>query len=153
MSVLVVPSPAALMKHVNSEVGVTGYIEISQEHISRFAELTQDWQWIHTDVERALRDSPYGGPIAHGFLSLSFLSRFLAEVVRVEGTRLLVSCALKSVRFLNPVRAGARLRARVRLRECTQGQGHVEATWRVTIECEGIRLPSCIADWVVRYCE
>jgi len=104
-------------------------------------------------VERARRDSPYGGTVAHGFLTLSFLSRFLTAAVRVEGTRLLVSCGLNTVRFLNPVPAGGRIRARVRLREFTEDQGFVQATWRLTIECEGNRLPSCIADWVVRYFE
>ena len=153
MSPLVVPGSAALKQHLNTEVAVTDYIEVSQERIAQFAALTEDEQWIHTDVERARRDSPYGGTVAHGFLTLSFLSRFLTAAVRVEGTRLLVSCGLNTVRFLNPVPAGGRIRARVRLREFTEDQGFVQATWRLTIECEGNRLPSCIADWVVRYFE
>ena len=153
MSPLVVPGSAALKQHLNTEVAVTDYIEVSQERIAQFAALTEDGQWIHTDVERARRDSPYGGTVAHGFLTLSFLSRFLTAAVRVEGTRLLVSCGLNTVRFLNPVPAGGRIRARVRLREFTEDQGFVQATWRLTIECEGNRLPSCIADWVVRYFE
>ena len=153
MSPLVVPGSAALKQHLNSEVAVTDYIEVSQERISRFAALTEDWQWIHTDVERACRDSPYGGTVAHGFLTLSFLSRFLASAVKVEGTKLLVSCGLNSVRFLHPVPAAGRIRARVRLRECTEDPGYVQATWRLTIECEGNRAPSCVADWVVRYYE
>jgi len=148
-----VPGSAALKQHLNTEVAVTDYIEVSQERIAQFAALTEDEQWIHTDVERARRDSPYGGTVAHGFLTLSFLSRFLTAAVRVEGTRLLVSCGLNTVRFLNPVPAGGRIRARVRLREFTEDQGFVQATWRLTIECEGNRLPSCIADWVVRYFE
>jgi acyl dehydratase len=148
-----VPGSAALKQHLNTEVAVTDYIEVSQERIAQFAALTEDGQWIHTDVERARRDSPYGGTVAHGFLTLSFLSRFLTAAVRVEGTRLLVSCGLNTVRFLNPVPAGGRIRARVRLREFTEDQGFVQATWRLTIECEGNRLPSCIADWVVRYFE
>jgi acyl dehydratase len=151
MSRLVVPGLAALKRHLNSEVAVTDYLEVSQERIARFADLTEDWQWIHTDVERARRESPFGGIVAHGFLTLSLLSRFLAEAVSVEGTRYLLSCGLASARFLTPVPAAARIRARVRLRECSGDQGFVQATWRLTIECEGQRVPSCIADWVVRY--
>jgi acyl dehydratase len=126
---------------------------VNQQRIDQFAALTEDWQWIHTDAERARGESPFGSTVAHGFLTLSLLSRFLTAAVTVEGSRLLVSCGLHSVRFLKPVPAGARLRARVRLRECANDQRFVEATWRLTIECEGSRLPSCIADWVVRYYE
>ena len=153
MSALVVPGLAALKQHLNSEVAVTDYVEVSQERITRFADLTEDWQWIHTDVERARRESPFGGTIAHGFLTLSLLGRFLAAAVNVEGTSYLLSCGIASARFLTPVPAAGRIRARVRLRECAEDQGFVQATWRLTIECEGHRLPSCIADWVVRYYE
>jgi acyl dehydratase len=151
MSPLVVPDSAALKQHLNSEVAVTDYIEVSQEKITGFAALTDDRQWIHTDVERARRESPFGGTVAHGFLTLSFLSHFLNAAVKVGGTKLLVSCGLTSVRFLRPVPAGAKIRARVRLRECKDQKDCVEATWRVTIESEGNRAPSCVADWVVRY--
>jgi acyl dehydratase len=153
MSPLVVPGIAALKQHINSEVGVTDYLEVGQQRITEFAELTEDWQWIHTDAERASRESPFGGTVAHGFLILSFLSRFLTAVVKVEGAKLMVNCGLKSVRFLTPVPAAGRIRARVRLRECAGDQGFVQATWRMTIECEGNRFPSCIADWIVRYYE
>jgi acyl dehydratase len=151
MALLVVPGLAALKGHLNTEVAITDYLEVSQERIDRFADITEDPQWIHTDAERARRESPYATTIAHGFLTLSLLSRFLTSAVRVEGTRFLLSCGLTSVRFLQPVPAGARIRARVRLRECLENPGFLEATWRLTIECEGQRLPSCIADWVVRY--
>ena len=151
MSALVVPSIAALKQHVNAEVGITDYLEVSQERITAFAELTEDRQWIHTDVERARRESPFGGTVAHGFLTLAFLSRFLAAAVTVEGTKLIVNCGLNTVRFLDPVPAAGRIRARVRLRECAEDQDFVQATWRLTIECEGSRFPSCIADWIVRY--
>jgi acyl dehydratase len=148
-----VPGPRALKEHLRTEVGVSDFVEVGQPLIDRFAELTGDHQWIHTDVERARRESPFGGTVAHGFLTLSLVSRFVEEVVRVAGARLLVNCGLASVRFVTPVPAGARVRARVRLRECSEEPDFVQATWRVTIECEGARLPSCIADWVVRYYE
>lgn len=151
MNTLTLADPGELMQHLKTEVAVTEYQEIGQERIDTFADITEDRQWIHTDVERARKESPYESTIAHGFLTLSFLSCFLNDAVAVEGTKLLVSCGLTSVRFLNPVPAGGRIRARVRLRECTDNNDFVEATWRFTIECEGIRLPCCIADWVVRY--
>jgi acyl dehydratase len=153
MSALIVANASALKQHLNSEVAVTDYVEIDQARIDAFASLTEDWQWIHIDPERARRESPYGGTVAHGFLTLAYLSRFLNAAVKVEAVGMLVSCGLNSVRFLNPVPAGGRIRARVRLRDWTEKQGVVEATWRLTIECEGVRLPSCIADWVVRYYE
>ena len=152
MTLLEVPGPRALKAYLHSEVGVSEFLEIPQALIDRFAELSGDRQWIHVDVERARRESPFGGTVAHGFLTLSLLSRFVEEVVCVEGTRLLVNCGLASVRFVSPVPAGARVRARVRLRECSEEAEFVQATWRVTLECEGARLPACIADWIVRYC-
>jgi acyl dehydratase len=151
MPPVVVPDLASLKQHLNREVGITDYLDVPQERIDRFADITEDWQWIHTDVERARGESPFGGTIAHGFLTLAFASRFLNAAVHVEGSRLLLSCGLTSVRFLQSVPAGARIRARVRLRECTEEAEFVQATWRLTIECQGQRLPSCIADWVVRY--
>jgi acyl dehydratase len=153
MSALIIPGIAALKQYINTEVGVTEYLEVSQERITTFAEVTEDWQWIHIDVERARQESPFGGTIAHGFLVLAFLSRFLNAAVKVEGARLLVSCGLHSVRFLTPVPAAGRIRARVRLRECAEDHGFIQATWRFTIECEDNRFPSCIADWMVRYYE
>ena len=153
MNAIMVPGMRALKHHLHTEVAVTDYFDISQERILRFAEVTEDRQWIHTDAERARRESPFGRTVAHGFLTLSLLARFLAEAVVVDGARLVVNCGLNSVRFLNPVPAEARIRARVRLRECTEDESFVQATWRMTIECEGNRLPSCIADWVVRYYE
>jgi acyl dehydratase len=151
MSILSLTEVGDLLQHVKKEVAVTDYVDISQERISAFAELTDDRQWIHTDVERARAESPYKTTVAHGFLTLSFLSRFLNDSIRVDKSSLLVSCGLSSVRFLNPVPAGGRIRARVRLRECAKHDPFVEATWRFTIECEGVRLPCCIADWVVRH--
>lgn len=148
---LLVAAPRELAAHLHTEVGASEYVEVSQDLIDRFAEVSGDRQWIHVDAERARRESPFGGTVAHGFLTLSLVSRFVEEVVRVEGARLLVNCGLASVRFVSPVPAGARVRARVRLRECSEQADFVQATWRITIECEGARLPACIADWIVRY--
>jgi len=148
---ITISTPSDLLPHLKSEVATTSYVHISQERIDTFADVSEDWQWIHVDPERARRESPFGSTVAHGFLTLSLLSRFLNEAVTVETMQMLVSCGLTSVRLLNPVPAGSRVRARVRLKECAEENEFVEATLRFTIECEGVRLPCCIADWVVRY--
>jgi acyl dehydratase len=142
---------ASLAQHLNSEVAVTDYVSIDQQRIDDFARLTLDQQWIHTDLERARRESPFAQTIAHGFLTLALLGHFLESSVVVGGARLVVSCGLNAVRFMSPVPAGSRLRARVRLRECGEAREYLEATWRFTLEREGERLPVGVADWTVRY--
>src|SRR5262245_36529242 len=105
MGALVVPGIRALKQHLNSEVGVSEDLDVSQERIASFADLTEDHQSIHTDVARAARESPFGGTVAHGFLVLSFLSRLVTATITVEGARMIVSCGLNAVRFLTPVPA------------------------------------------------
>lgn len=142
---------AALEARVNSEVAVSDYLAVEQALIGEFARVTRDAQWIHTDVERAQRESPFGHTIAHGFLTLSLLARFLEDTVRVAGARLVLSCGLNAVRFMSPIPAGSRVRARVRLRACSRSDDAIEATWRFTLERDGQRLPAAVADWTVRY--
>ncbi len=144
---------AALQARLGSEVAVSDYVLVDQERIEQFARITDDAQWIHTDVERAQRESPFGQTIAHGFLSLSLLARFLEDTVRLSTARLVLSCGLNAVRFMSPIVSGSNVRARVRLRACSRGDGFIEATWRFTLECEGQRLPAAVADWTVRYLE
>jgi acyl dehydratase len=151
MSSLHIRDAASLNEHLKREVGVSDYVEIDQELIKRFADTTQDHQWIHVDPDRAARESPFGGTVAHGFLTLSFLSHFLASTVQVDTARLVVSCGLSTVRFMAPVPAASRIRARVRLRELQPDDTFMQATWRFTIEREGSRTPCCVADWIVRY--
>jgi len=141
----------SLKEHLNAEIGVSDFVTLDQDRIDRFADLTEDRQWIHVDQDRARRDSPGGTTVAHGFLALAFLSRFLNAVVDVQGARSIISAGLTTVRFIAPVPAGSRLRGRVRMRECVDGAGFVQVTWRVTAECEGVRHPCFTADWVVRY--
>ncbi len=148
---VLVPALADLHRFLATEIGVSDYVAMSQDRIQRFADVTEDWQWIHVDVERARAESPFGGPIAHGFLTLSLLSRFLNATVDVRGASRIINVGLTSVKFLNPVPADSRVRGRVRMRECKEETDFVEVLWRVTIECEGARIGSCIADWQVRY--
>lgn len=151
MAIRDVASFAELQTLVGTEVAITAYVLVDQARIDEFARVTRDHQWIHVDAERAQRESPFGQTIAHGFLTLSLVAHFLGEAVHMGGARLVLSSALNTVRFMSPIPAGSRIRARVRLRECSETPAHVEATWRFTIERENERLPVCVADWTVRY--
>jgi acyl dehydratase len=136
---------------VGQEVAVSDYVEVSQERIDRFAEATLDRQWIHVDRERARRDSPYHGTVAHGFLTLSLAPALLDAAVSVRGLRMAINYGLDRVRFPAPVRSGARVRARLRLLAADPVTGGIQAKWAVAIECEGAARPSCAAEWLVRW--
>ena len=127
------------------------WFEVAQERIDRFADATEDHQWIHVDRERAQRESPYGATIAHGFLTLSLLSRFMREALEVGGLRMAVNYGLNRVRFPSPVRSGSRVRARIVLKSVRELSEAVEATYSATIESERSEKPCCVAEWLVRY--
>ncbi len=151
--------PAAVLDNLQSlkefagrEVGVTAWFSITQERIERFAEATEDRQWIHVDGERASKESPYGTTIAHGFLTLSLASHFMKEVIQIRsGVRMAVNYGLNRVRFPFPVRAGSKIRARVGLRSLRELSDALEATFSITMEIENSDKPCCVAEWVVRY--
>ncbi len=136
---------------VGSEVGVSEWVEVSQERIHSFAEATEDRQWIHTDPERAARESPFKTTIAHGFLTLSLLSEMGRTAVAVGGVRMGINYGLNRVRFMSPVPAGSRVRGRFTLAEAEDIEGGVQAAWKVTVEREGGEKPCCVAQWLVRY--
>lgn len=138
---------------VGREVAVGDWLEVSQERIGRFAEATEDRQWIHTDPERAARESPFGGTVAHGFLTLSLLSELMRRAVSVGGLRMGLNYGLNRVRFVAPVPSGSRLRGRFKLAAVEEVRGGAQATWEVTVEREGGDKPCCIAEWLVRYYE
>ena len=142
---------AKLVELVESEVGVSEWVEVSQERIHSFAEATEDRQWIHTDPERAARESPFKTTIAHGFLTLSLLSEMGRTAVAVGGVRMGLNYGLNRVRFMSPVPAGSRVRGRFTLAEAEGIEGGVQATWKVTVEREGGERPCCVAQWLVRY--
>ena len=148
---LVVSRPQGLAEFVGREVAVSEWLEVTQERIQQFAEASGDRQWIHTDPRRAQKDSPYGSTIAHGFLTLSLISRLMEQAIRVEGTRFAVNYGLNRVRFPAPVRAGAKIRAHFNLQVLKDVGGGVEAIYGVTVEAEGEQKPSCVAEWIVRY--
>lgn len=137
-----------LENSVGRELVVSDWFEVPQEKINAFAEATGDHQWIHVDVERARRESPFGAPIAHGFLTLSLLSQFLNEAVDFGGTRMGVNYGFNRLRFTAPVKAGSRLRGRFGVKDLRRIDGGVQIIWDVTVECEGQPKPALVAEWV-----
>lgn len=151
MPVTHIENIAELTERVGQEVGTSDWLEVSQERINQFAETTEDRQWIHIDVERAARESPFKETIAHGFLSLSLLSALGKGAMSVGGVRMGINYGLNRVRFVSPVPAGARIRGRFTLATIEEIKGGVQATWNVTIERDGREKPCCVAEWLVRY--
>jgi len=139
-----------LRGRVGAEVAVSDWIEVTQEHIDEFAEATGDRQWIHVDPERAARESPYGRTVAHGFLTLSMLSRFLGESITVTGMRMGINYGFDRVRFTGPVPSGSRIRARFTLAKLEEIPNGIQMTWGVTVEREGGERPVLVADWITR---
>ncbi len=144
---------AQLQAQVGQEIHVSSWVEVDQERIDRFAEATGDHQWIHVDVERARRESPYKAPIAHGFLTLSMLPMLTSdgtERSRYPGVRLSVNYGLDRVRFPAPVKAGSRIRARTKLKEVAEVSNALQLVREVTVEVEGSTKPACVAETVGR---
>jgi len=149
---LIVKNPQSIKEFVGKEIGVSEWLQITQDRIARFADATEDRQWIHLDRDRARSESPFGTTIAHGFLTLSLISHFMKEVIAVEsGVRLAVNYGLNRVRFTSPVPAGSNIRARVVLQGFKELPDSVEATYAVTIERGPSERPACVAECIVRY--
>src|SRR3954467_6998632 len=134
---------------VGAEIGVSDWIMIDQARIDAFAAATEDRQFIHVDPEAAAR-TPFGGTVAHGFLTLSLLSRMAADVMQVpETTKMAVNYGFEKVRFLAPVRAGKRVRGRFTLTSLEEKRpGQIQFVHAVTVEIEGEDKPALIADWI-----
>lgn len=141
----------SLASYVGREVGVSDWIEMTQERITRFAEATGDHQWIHVDPARAAAESPYKAPVAHGFLTLSLVSVLLRMAVAVEGVRLAINYGVNRVRFVSPVPAGSKIRGRFTLAAVEEQGTGMQATWHATIERDGHDRPACVVEWLVRY--
>jgi acyl dehydratase len=143
-------SLAAVMAAVGADLGHTGWTTMTQQRIDRFADATDDHQWIHVDRERAAA-GPFGTTIAHGFLTLGLANKFLPELVRYEHLKMGVNYGCEKVRFPAPVKAGARIRGRgeVIAAEPVKGDG-VQVTVRITVEIEGSDKPGCVVDTISR---
>lgn len=142
-------SPESIRALVGKEIGVSDWIEISQERINAFADVTEDHQFIHVN-EEAAKMTPFGGTIAHGFLVLSMMSRLAAgQDFLMEGVMMVVNYGFEKIRIISPVRAGKRIRARFVLKDVTERQPKQwMATLGVTIEIEGEEKPAVAADWL-----
>lgn len=144
-------SPAELLGAVGKPLGTSEWLTITQERVNGFADATDDHQWIHVDPERA-KAGPFGGPIAHGYLTLSLVNRFLPEIVQVHGISMGVNYGADRIRFPAPVKVGARIRGSAELIEAEQTKdGGVQAKIRVTVEIEGEGRPGCVVDTISRY--
>ena len=152
MRQLVIEDFAELESHLGTELVRGEWRTITQEQINLFAEATGDRQWIHTDVERATAVSPFGGTIAHGFLTLALLSSLVGEAIRfATPPRLAVNYGLNRVRFVSPLRAGTRIRASITPSQLERASGYIQIVWSVIIEGEFGDKPVCTAEWLIRY--
>jgi acyl dehydratase len=143
-------SLAELPALVGQQVAVSDWITITQQQVNLFAEATGDHQWIHVNVEKA-KAGPFGAPIAHGFLTLSLIPRFLESALEIRNTRMGVNYGLNKVRFTAPVPVGSRLRGRLKLLACEPiANDGVQMTWEVAIEREGADKPVCVAESISR---
>ncbi|WP_289298800.1 MaoC family dehydratase [uncultured Reyranella sp.] len=139
--------PSEMKKHVGEEIGVSDWVEITQERINLFADATGDHQWIHVDVERAKKDMPGGKTIAHGFLTLSLIPMLNSQISHINNVRNGINYGCNKVRFTSPVQAGSRVRARAKLIAADpMDKGGVRLTNQVTIEIEGQERPACVAE-------
>ncbi|MGH7896528.1 MAG: MaoC family dehydratase [Candidatus Binatia bacterium] len=135
------------------EIGVSDWQLVTQEAINKFADATGDHQWIHVDPERAKKESPFGGPIAHGYYTLSLAPALMEQIVAVEGIRMGINYGLNKLRYPGPVRIGKRVRLKAALNdveEISNGAG-VQVTIGLTFEVDGESKPGCVAEAVYRY--
>ena len=146
-------SAAELFAAQGRDLGVTGWIEVSQQRIDLFADATDDHQWIHVDPERAKAESPFGGPIAHGYLTLSLGPVLAPQIMRVEGIKMGVNYGAGKVRFPSPVPVGAKLRLGAELTNVEDIPGGAQVYMTFTFECEGAAKPSCVSEIIFRYYE
>jgi acyl dehydratase len=146
----VVEGPDALRELTGKHLGWTSWHEVDQKQVDLFADATGDHQWIHVDPERAAK-GPFGGPIAHGYLTLSLAPVLLGELLSVQGMAFGVNYGCNKVRFPSPVMVGSKLRMGVEVASVEDVAGGVQATYNLTLETEGSSKPSCVAEVVYRY--
>ena len=149
MTARVITGVDGLKAAIGDHLGYSEYFDVSQERVNQFAEATGDHQWIHVDVERA-KSGPFGGPIAHGYLTLSLGPMLYPTVVRIEGFTMGVNYGANKVRFPSPVPVGSKIRLGVKLLEVEEIANGVQMTMEFTFECQGAIKPSCVAEIIFR---
>jgi acyl dehydratase len=145
-----VASPDDLLALAGSDLGTSPWVEVTQAAIDGFADATGDHQWIHVDVERA-RGGPFGGTIAHGYLTLAMIIPLWSELLVVEGASMAVNYGLDRVRFPAPVPTGSRIRASGRLAEVEAVPGGVQVVADIVVECDAATKPACVAKVIFRF--
>ena len=136
---------------VGQEAGTSDWLEVTQEMINAFADVTRDRQWIHLDVERAKRESPFGTTIAHGFLTLSLLSHLHGQSVSIDaGQKMAINYGLNRVRFVSPVPSGSRIRTRSKVQAVEEIASGMQVTWLINVEVENSEKPALVAEWIGR---
>ena len=133
-----------------TELGPTDWLEVTQDRVNVFADATDDHQWIHVDPERAAT-GPFGGTIAHGLLTLSLLPHFTRQMYTVDNIAMAIHYGYNKVRFITPVRVGAKIRARAQIAKVDQLDGAVQATLTTTVEIEGSDKPAAVAESIARF--
>jgi len=143
-------SLAEMRDLVGQEVAVSDWVDVTQERVNLFADATDDHQWIHVDLERCQRESPFGGPIAHGFLTLSMVSSLFEKTIRMLDATMVINYGLNKLRFPAPVPVGSPVRARMTLQKVEDIEGGAQLEWLVTVEREGGAKPVCVAELLLR---
>lgn len=135
---------------VGRELGVGDWVTIDQQRVNDFADVTGDHQWIHVDVDRARKESPYRAPIAHGFLTLSLIPALSKDNFRIQNAQLVINYGLNKVRFLNAVPVGSRIRVRSELVDVKAKDATADLTVRHTVEIDGVEKPAAVAEMIAR---
>lgn len=143
-------SPRDLIGAEGTRLGPTDWLRITQDRVDGFAEVTEDRQWIHVDVERA-KDGPFGGTIAHGYLTMSLVNFFLPQLIEVRGFSHAVNIGADGLRFLSPVKVGSNIRGVGEIVSVEEKKGGYQSVVRVTVEIEGSDKPACVVDTISRY--
>lgn len=150
MQPVIFDKPADLIGKEGTRFGPTEWLAIEQDRVDGFADVTGDHQWIHVDVERA-KAGPFGGTIAHGYLTMSLVNYFLPQLVEVRGFAHAVNVGADRLRFLAPVKTGSRIRAVGEIVSVEEVKGAIQSVVRVTVEIEGSEKPACVLDTISRY--
>ncbi|GLR16049.1 MaoC family dehydratase [Portibacter lacus] len=141
-------SLSEMKNFLGKEIGVSDWFQITQKQINAFGKVTFDEQWIHTNPEKAKKNSPYGEPIAHGFLILSLIPKFLTETISFANVKMGINYGMDKVRFMNATPVNARIRARITLAEVSEISGGVKYKTEVVLELENVEKPACYAEMI-----
>ncbi|NVM53432.1 MAG: MaoC family dehydratase [Candidatus Helarchaeota archaeon] len=151
MAKLVLKNVDELKQYLGKEIGTSDWHLVTQKEINLFADATGDHQWIHVDVERAKKESPYGGPIAHGYYTLSLAPVLMGQILEVQEKKMGINYGTEKVRFPAPVPVGMKVRMKAELTTLKEVKGGIQAHYQLTFEVENQPKPACVAEVIYRY--